>query len=313
MSRGGPPVRLRPATPPATHSRRRSNTGGLERPGATNTRCRWARDPSMCTMSSSERSCTVSASKRIPGASTAFSSPVSSPTVSERRKRCSRRNAFPDGHGSQRTSTSTPPRRAASLAANRPPIRMPARPVPRGRFGRTIDRHGHAAQPRLEATGIGLGATRIAGSVVIEAKDGQAPLGQAVNQGTVPEVDADRFDTQGRTEDYPTSGHLIDRKVQPPNSGRSFGPNQSGVALAMRTSELLCQCPSSPEVSKIQLVRPLPTKRLLAVNVATASTGALCPVGQALTGGHPPPERLNVTASLGTPAFKLLSPTIVAG
>ena len=81
--------------------------------------------------------------------------------------------------------------------------------------GETIDCRGHATQPRLDAIGVGFGATRIAGSVVIEAKDGQAQVGQAVSQGAVGEVDADRLDAQRRTEDNPTSGHLIDRKVQP--------------------------------------------------------------------------------------------------
>ena len=70
-----------------------------------------------------------------------------------------------------------------------------------------IDRRGHASQPRLDPTGIGLGTARIAGPVIVEAKDRQAQSGQAVGQGAVGEVDADRLDAQGRTEDHPTSGH----------------------------------------------------------------------------------------------------------
>ena len=110
-------------------SSRRSRDRGRDAPGGTSTRVRAARAPSRVATSTPASSLAVSGSNRSPGASIASSSSLPAPLLRSRSIRCSRRNALPDTQGSQRTSASTPPRRAASWAAKSPPIRMPTRPM----------------------------------------------------------------------------------------------------------------------------------------------------------------------------------------
>ena len=97
--------------------------------------------------------------------------------------------------------------------------------------GQELGGCGQAGQPALEPVGVGLRAAGIAGSVVIEAEDGQAQLGQPVGQGAEREIDADGLDPQGLAEDHPAPRLPSDGRWSQPNSGRSLGPNQNGVAL----------------------------------------------------------------------------------
>ena len=97
--------------------------------------------------------------------------------------------------------------------------------------GQEVGGRGQAGQPALEPVGIGLRAAGIAGSVVVEAEDGQAHLGQPIGQGAVREVDADGLDAQRLAQDHPTPAMPSGGRWSQPNRGRSPGPNQKGVAL----------------------------------------------------------------------------------
>ena len=90
--------------------------------------------------------------------------------------------------------------------------------------GEFVGGRGDAGKPCRHPVWIGLLTGRVAGAVVVEPQDGQTLLGEPVGKEPVAEVDADRFDTQGLTEDDTPADFSVPGKVHPSEQRPLMGP-----------------------------------------------------------------------------------------